>query len=88
MWNLKNSAHKLIYKKRSRLTDIENKLVVTSRERGGSWNLGVGKWEVQTTRCKIGSRMYYTTRGIYPIFCNNYKWKVTFKNVIKFYIFL
>ena len=27
--------------------------------------------------------MYRTTRGIQPMFCNNCKWKVTFKNCIK-----
>ena len=51
--------------------------------RGGS-NIGVGEWEVQTTGCKIGSRMYCTTRGMQPIFSNNCKWKLTFKNCIKF----
>ena len=36
--------------------------------------------------CKIGSRMYCTTWGIQPIFCNSCKWKVTFKNAkIKFF---
>ena len=33
MWNLKNTTDYSIKQKRSRLTDIENKLVVTSRER-------------------------------------------------------
>ena len=44
-------------------TDIEKKLVVTSGE-WGRGNIGVRQWEVQTIGCKIGSRMYCTTRGI------------------------
>ena len=42
------------------------------------WNL---KKMVQTIGCKIGSKMYCTTRRIQPIFCNNCKWKVTFKTI-------
>ena len=33
MWNLKNITNTKQIQKRSRLTDIENKLLVTSRER-------------------------------------------------------
>ena len=43
----------------------------------------MGVWEVQLTGCKTDSRMYCMTQGIYPIFCKNCKWKVTFKNCIK-----
>lgn len=43
-------------------------------------NVGVGDWEAQTIRCKIGSKMYYTTQGIKPMSYSNYKSKVTFKN--------
>ena len=64
-----------------RLTDIEKKLVVTTRETGRG-NTRVGEWEVQTIVCKVGSRMYYKIRGIEPIFYNC-KWKVTFKNCIR-----
>ena len=32
MWNLKNDTNELIYKIRNRLTDIENKLMVTKRD--------------------------------------------------------
>ena len=49
--------------KKNRLTDIENKLGVTSGE-GQRGNIRVGEWEVQTIGCKIGSRMYCITRGI------------------------
>ena len=52
--------NKLVNKKRSRLTDTENKLVVTS----GGGNIAVGKWEVQTRGYKLGLRMYCTTGGI------------------------
>ena len=58
--------------------------MVTSREREkGRGKIWVGDWEAQTTGCKTGSRMYCTTRGTEPIFCNNCKWKVTFTNCIK-----
>ena len=51
--------NKLVNKKRSRLTDTESKLVVTSGEReAGRVNTGVGKWERQTTECKTDSRMH------------------------------
>ena len=35
MWNLKNKTNKGIKQNRNRLTDIENKLVVTKEEREG-----------------------------------------------------
>ena len=48
--------------KRSRLTDIENKLVVTSGEGG---NIGVGEWELQPIGCKIGYKdVLYNMRNI------------------------
>ena len=40
--------------KKSRLQDIENKLVVTSGE--GRGTIGAGEWEVQTIGCKVGYR--------------------------------
>jgi len=43
-----------VTKKRSKLTDTEKKLVVTSREREQSRsNIGIGNQEVQTVRYKI-----------------------------------
>ena len=56
--------------------------VVTSGEsRRGRGKIGVGDKEVQTTMYKINiTRIYYTTQGIQPIFDNNYKWSITFKN--------
>ena len=46
-------------KKRARLSDIENKLVVTSEEReAGRGKIGGTEWEVQTTGCKVTTRMY------------------------------
>ena len=54
MWNLKNRQTSKY--KNSRLQDIENKEMIK-----GGWgyrwewdNIGVEKWEVQTTGCKIG----------------------------------
>ena len=54
MWNLKIQQTNEYKKKRTRLTDTENKVVVLNGEEG----------EVQTTRCKTGSRMYCTTQEI------------------------
>ena len=63
---------------------MKNKLAITSGGGGGGRdNIGVEEWEIQIIGCKIGSRMYCTTRGIEPIFCNNCKWSVTFKNCTK-----
>ena len=39
-WNLENDTSELIYLKKNRLTDIENKLLVTKRKRRGD-TLGV-----------------------------------------------
>ena len=41
MWNLKNDSSKLIYKT-NRLTDIENKFMVTKGGRGKRDKLGFG----------------------------------------------
>ena len=49
----------------------------------GRDSTGVEELKIPTTGCKTGSRMYCTIQGIYPIFCNSYKWIVTFKIVIK-----
>ena len=36
--------------------------------------------KVQTPMYKINKLHRYTTQGIQPIFYNNYKWSITFKN--------
>ena len=61
---------------------MENKLVVTSGEReGGRGKIGVGEEQEQTTMYKIGKvQEYIVQQGIQPIFYNNYKWSITFKN--------
>lgn len=41
--------------KRNKLTDIENRLMITSRE-GGSGDISVRKWYVQTVWYKIGCK--------------------------------
>ena len=80
MWNLKKLQQSSKHK-RNCLIDIENwGFPKRRRERV---NIGAGKWGAQTSRHKIGSGMCCTTWGIQPIFCNNCKWKVTFKNCIK-----
>ena len=58
-------------------------------DRVGGWgrdiSVGMEEWEVQIRGYETGSRMYCTTWGIQSIFCNNCKWKVTFKNSISFF---
>ena len=44
--------------------------------------LGVGEREAQTLGCKVCLRMDCTTWGIQPMFSNNCKWKLTFKNCV------
>ena len=46
-------------------------------------NIGMGEQEAPAMGCKTGLRMYCPKWQIQPIFCNNCKWKVTFKNYIK-----
>ena len=48
---------------------------------GGQY--GTGEQEAPAVGCKTGLRMYCSKGQIQPIFCNNCKWKVTFKNCIK-----
>ena len=62
MWNLKVQQTSENNKKRSRLTDIEDKPVITSLGAGRS-HTGMGEREAQSTGCKINSRMYCTTQG-------------------------
>ena len=46
-------------------------------------DIGMGEREAPAMGCKTGLRMYCPKWQIQPIFCNNCKWKVTFKNCIK-----
>ena len=64
-WNLKKYNQLENITKRSRLTDVENKLVVTCGKGSGRAYKG-GECEVQITESKIGSRMYHTTQRIEP----------------------
>ena len=60
MWYLKITTKQWILHKSSRITDIENKLHVTSEEMG---NLGIEKWEVQTSEYKIAYRDVLYNKG-------------------------
>ena len=74
------------YNQKHRPTDLENKLVVTSGEKGeGQYR--AEREEAQIIGCKMSSRMYCTTWGIESIFCNNCKCKITFKNCIKIFLY-
>ena len=46
-------------------------------------NVGTGEQEAPAMQCETGLRMYCPIWQIQPIFYNNCKWKVTFKNCIK-----
>ena len=37
-------------------------------EMGERGSIRVGEWQAQAIGCKVGSRMYCTTRGIQPVF--------------------
>ena len=66
MWNLKKYNKVANITKRNRLTDTENKLVVTSGEReGGRGNRGGREEKVQTIRYKISYKdILYNTGNV------------------------
>ena len=75
-----------IKKKKSRLTDIENKLVATSGERepgGATQEQGSKRYKI--LGIKYATRIFCTTWGIKPVFYNNDKWNVYFKNCESLY---
>ena len=53
MWNLKKWYKRTYLQDRNRVTDVENKLMVTKRERGGRDTLGDWDWHVHTTIYKL-----------------------------------
>ena len=62
MCNKKNTTNK---KADSQIQNSYKQLVVTSAGGGGERsNIGAEGREVQTTRCKVGSRMYCAVQGI------------------------
>ena len=76
MWNLKHDTNALTYKM-ERLTDIENKPMITKEERAwGRDKLGVWNYQIQTTVCKINNRVLPYSSGNYiqcPVINNNEK---------------
>ena len=63
-----------VYAKRKRLTDIENKLVITKREKEGERKKsGVWNEEIQITMYKIDKQKGYTVyqREFYPLSYSN-----------------
>ena len=53
MWNLKYDTNELIYKT-NRFTDIENKVMLTTAEKGWGWDKpGIWNYQIQTTMYKI-----------------------------------
>ena len=49
--------------KKSKLTEIENNLVLTNWKRKGGGNMEVGYYEIQIVRYKLSYKIYYTTWG-------------------------
>ena len=53
----------------------------------GRWGAIQG-WDIESYKLlhvQLATRIYCTTQEIQPIFCNNCKWSVTFKNYIKIF---
>ena len=63
-------------------TQRYRELVITSEGVAGNTNVGEG--EVDTAGDKTDSRVYQITGEIRPMFCNNCKWRVTFKSILNF----
>jgi len=60
MWDLKDKTNKCIKQSRNRLTDVENNLVVTSREREREEaHIGVRDKEMQIAMYKINQEQGY-----------------------------
>ena len=68
MWDLKQYNQLVNITRRSKLTEIENQLMVTT---GGRGKIGLGERKVQTIRFIISSKNII--QGIQPILYNNYK---------------
>ena len=69
---------------RNRLTDVENNLVVTSREREREeGHIGVRDKEMQIAMYKINKEQGYIIqhREIQPLFSNTFKWSIIYKNI-------
>ena len=75
-------------KQYNKLMSVTNRSKFTNKQpiSGYQWrsNIRIVDREVQTIRCKIGPSIYCIIWGIEPIFCNDHKWKVTFKNYMKY----
>ena len=72
MQNLKNKTNERIQQNINRPADIENKLIVI---------IGTGDQEGQTTIFTLSKRINCIAQRIQPIFDNNYKWSVIYKNI-------
>ena len=72
---------------------IYNKLVNITKKKqthryreqtsGYQWGWGSGRYKLLGV--SLATRMYCTTWGIEPIFCNNYKWSIILKNCESLY---
>ena len=64
MWNLKRWYKQTYLQNRNRLTDTENKLIVTKEKRGaGRDKLGVWDWQIQTVIHKVDKQGYCIAQG-------------------------
>ena len=84
MWDLKDKTNKCIKQSRNRLTEVENNLVVTSREREREeGHIGVRDKEMQIATYTINKEQGHIVqhREIQPLFFNNYKWYIIYKKI-------
>ena len=77
-WGIKKIQQSTEHKKEAD-SDREKNLVVTRVEE--EQHKGWGVKGTNDLVCKIGSRIYCIKQGIYPTFCDKYKWKVNFITV-------
>ena len=69
-------------KKYNKLMNIPTKKWI-HRERNSGYGWGGESGRYTLLGVKQATRMYCTTWGIWPIYCHNCKWRVTFQNCIK-----
>ena len=78
MWNLKY-YNKLVNITKQKQTHKYREQVTGEREQGKR-NMGVGDYERQTITYKTNYKDILYNMGIQPIFYNDNKWSITFKD--------
>ena len=84
MWNLKYNTSEIIYETE---TDSQTQRTDWWLPQGrGEWGregLGVWDYQTQTTIYRMDKQQGYIVqhREIQPLFCNNFKWSLIYKNI-------